>query len=162
MTLLQERIKKYHLPSCPYEPAFDRVVVCLLPEEKAVREKAIEGGLIYKPPKILDREKRESPRAVLLAAGLTAMDELRGFGIDLGHIVWVARFSPWRHVVDTTADGDVELMFLRAGDIVGSEDVRRLLGEGKLKIKVGDEGRHQYQMDSSALPRFDPQPFPDQ
>ena len=160
-SLLQKRIEEFKLPECPYEPAFDRVVVCILPEKKASRDTYVDGGLIQKPQAIKTREENESPRGVLIAAGLGAMDELRGFGIDLGHLVWIARFSPWRHVVDRKAEGDIELMFLRAGDIVGSEDVRGLVREGKLKVKVGDDGRHQYTMHDSAIPRFDPKTFVD-
>ena len=156
MSLLDERLKKYGLPPWPYQPAFDRIVVYTMPEEKASRETFVEGGLIVKAEVTKDREEQESPRCILVAAGLAARDQLRGDGIDVGHIVWVARFSPWRHTVERTTDGDVDFMFLRAGDVVGSEDVLRLMRDGKIKTKVGDDGKHQYVVEDSAIPRFDP------
>lgn len=157
MTLLQKRIEQYKLPRWPYQPAYDRIVVYILPEDAAARESFAKGGLILKPEKVRARDKSVSPRAVLLAAGLGAMDHLRSQLIDLGHIIWVARFSPWRHVVDVDADGkDVELMFLRSADVVGSEDVEALLAEKKATVIVGADGRHQYKADDSIVPRFDP------
>jgi len=161
MSLLDERLKAFNVPAYPYQPAYDRIIVYMLPEEMATRDTFAKDGVIVKPETTKSREKNQTPRAIVVAAGLGAMDHLRSQGIDLGHIVWVARLSPWRHVVDRTEGGDVEFMFLRSGDIVGSEDVLRLMGEGKISIKVGDDGRHQYVVDDSVVPRFDPPDFVD-
>lgn len=161
-TLLERRIAKYKIPSSPYAPLFDRIVVYILPEEKAARDTFIPGGKIQKSEEYKEAEKRESPRGVLIAAGLKAMDILRGHGVDLGHIVWLARFSPWRHEVDRDENGKpIELMFLRAGDIVGSEDVRENMDKRLLKVKFEADGQHRFVMDGSVLPRFDPKTFID-
>lgn len=163
MALLDDRIKEYGLPPCPYQPAFDRFVLYTIPEKKASRETFADGGLIVKPESVASREKKESPRGIIMAAGLIAMDQLRGHGIGLGSLVWVARFSPWRHVVERTDRGDIEMMFLRVPDVVGSEDTLGELQSGKLSIVLGDDGKHRYQYaDGAMLPRFDPPDFEDQ
>ncbi len=163
MSLLADRIKKYQLPACPYEPTFDRIIIYTLPESKADRETFVPGGKILKLDIVADAERKESPRGILMAAGLEARDILRGHGIDLGHIVWVARFSPWRHEIELTATGKtIEMMFMRAGDIVGSEDVKAAVDKGLIIVKYCDDGKHRYDMDESVVPRFDPKKYVDE
>lgn len=163
MSLLDDRVKEYGLPKCPYQPAFDRFVLYTLPEKKAERETFVEGGMIFKLNSTNSREKKESPRGIVMAAGLKAMDIMRSHGIRLGSIVWVARFSPWRHVVERTERGEIEMMFLRVSDIVGSEDVLTGLSSGAIKVALGEDGLHRYQYENeAAAPRFDPLDFEDQ
>lgn len=159
--LLTEMAERYKVPPCPYEASFDRVVVFSVPEEKAMRDTYVDGGLIAKPETKKTTEKNETPRGILVSAGLTARDYLRGHGIGLGHMVWVARLSPWRHEVDRTAAGVVEFLFLRAGDIVGSETLQQYVRDGKVTVTVStegeDKGQHRYQfIDGGVAPRFDP------
>lgn len=157
MSLLDDRIKEFNLPPCPYQPAFDRFVLVTIPEPQAARDTFVEGGLLVTPESVRDRQKKASPRGVIVAAGLTAMDQLRGHGIGLGSIVWVARFSPWRHEVEKTKDGfSIEMMFLRASDVVGCEDTLKQLHDGELKIVYGEDGKHRYEASAGAIPRFDP------
>ena len=162
MTLLEKRIAEFNLPPVPYQPAYDRFILYTLPERKAERDTYAEDGIIVKPENIKSKEMKESPRGVVMAAGLKAMDILRGHGISLGSIIWVARFSPWRHVVDRRSTGDVEMMFLRASDVVGCEDLLGHMADGKCKIVLGNDGLHRYEMDESIVPRFDPTDFDDQ
>lgn len=159
MTLLDERIKEHAIHPWPYEPSFDRLIVWMLPEASAERETFTAGGLIVKPEVTRANQKATTARGVLVAAGLTARDQLRGHGIDLGHVVWVVRLSPWRHVVDIVDGKEVEFMFLRAGDVVGSEDVLAAQRRGELEVSVDIDGHHQYLMDGRALPRFEPPDF---
>lgn len=157
-SMLDAAIKEHSIPSWPYEASYDRIIVFSLPEKKAQRETAIEGGIILKPEQTKDREERESPRGVIVSAGLGAMDYLRSHGMGLGHEVWVARLSPWRHVVERDKNGrDVEFLFLRAGDVVGSEHLRQWVADGKVTVECGEDGAHRYKFkDSGLLPRFDP------
>lgn len=159
--LLSEMIERYKVPPWPYEAVYDRVVVFSVPEAKATRETYVDGGLIAKPQTKMAAEKNETPRGILVSAGLGARDYLRAHGMGLGHMVWVARLSPWRHEVDRTNDGAIEFLFLRAGDVVGSETLQGYIREGKVKVTLSsegeDRGQHRYQyLDGDVAPRFDP------
>lgn len=155
MTLLAQRLETLGVPPCPYQPAFDRICVYQYPEDMAKRETYAEDGMIVKPDAVRSRDKNISPRGLLVAAGVQAMDYLRSNCIALGHIVWTARFSPWQHVIERRAGGDVTMMFMRAGDIVGSEDVLRLMREGKIKVSATEDGKHRYEASGEAVPRID-------
>jgi hypothetical protein len=156
--LLDEAIEKYRIPQWPYEAVYDRIIVFSVPEEKATRETYTPGGLIVKTEARKDYEEAETPRGVLVSAGLGALDVLRGHGIGLGHMVWVARLSPWRHEVDRDADGKpIEFLFLRVGDIVGSETLQEALKRKSVWVENGDSGKHVYHCDDEHVrPRFDP------
>jgi hypothetical protein len=157
MTLLDERLKEHDLPPPPYEPFGETVLVYPLPEDKAKRETFIPGGVLVKAESMKSREEKESPRGILVGAGLRAMDYLRGYHIELGHIVWIARLSPWRHVVEVRSDGTpLDMFFMNASDIKGSEDVARMRRDGTLRLTVDAEGVHRFENDSGALPRFEP------
>lgn len=162
MTLLEKRLKDYGISPCPYQPAFDRIVVYKLADEMSARDTYSKDGVIVKPDAVKARDKETAPRGVLIAAGVGAMDYLRSNAIELGHVVWVVRLSPWQHTVERDAEGrEVGLMFLRAGDIVGSEDVLDMIRKKKVRVKVGDDGQHQYSVDDELIPRFDPPDFID-
>lgn len=157
-SLLDAAIEEYGIPPWPYEAAFDRVIVYSLPEAKATRDTFIEGGIIYKVEAKKEDDKRQSPRAVLVSAGLGAMDVLRSHFMGLGHVLWVARLSPWRHEVEMGKDGKpVSFMFLRVGDIVGSETLQAWIRAGRVRVTVDQQGVHHYEAEDGALvPRFDP------
>lgn len=122
MTLLSEAVEKHRIPPWPYEAVYDRVVVFSVPEDAASRETYAQGGVIVKPESRQKHDQSVTPRGIIVSAGLGALDVLRSHGMDVGHMVWVARLSPWRHEVDRDADGKViEFLFLRVADIVGSE-----------------------------------------
>lgn len=156
-SVLDAAIEQHQIPKWPYEAAYDRIVVYALPEAKATRSTFIEGGNIEMPASLRSRTAAETPRAVLVSAGLAARDVLRSHGMGLGHVLWVARLSPWRHVVDRTKDGrDIEFLFLRVGDIVGSETLLAWIAEGRIKTVVKD-GLHSFEYaDEGVVPRFDP------
>ena len=156
-SLLEERIKEYKIPDWPYSAAFDRVTVFILPEAKATRETFVPGGKILMTDERKAATKLESPRAVVVSAGLSARDYLASHGMGLGHIVWIARLSPWRHQVEKDEAGkDIEFFFLRAGDLCGSEDTKRWEAEGRVRVTVDAEGKHHYVFDDDIRPRFDP------
>lgn len=157
-TLLDEAIEQYKIPAWPYEPGFDRIVVFSIPEEKAQRKTYVPGGKIEMVETRQAFEKEETPRGILCAAGLKAMDVCRSHGIDLGHMLWVARLSPWRHEVERTAEGKViSFLFMRVGDIVGSETLQAAIKEGRVKVEVRPDGTHGFKYEDEDLrPRFDP------
>jgi hypothetical protein len=156
-SLIDERIREYSIPQWPYEPSFDRIIVYSVPEDAASRETFSKGGILVKPETRKSRDEAETPRGILCAAGLGAHDYLRSHGYSLGHMVWVARLSPWRHEVDKIEGKTIEFLFLRAGDLVGSEDLLQHIRDGRVKVAVGDDGVHRYEfIDESIRPRFDP------
>lgn len=156
-SLLDAAIKEHKIPRWPYEAAFDRIVVYMIPEEKAQRKTYSAGGLIEMPEDRQSAEKAVTPRGIVVAAGLQAQDVMRSHGIGLGHMVWVARHSPWRHQVDRVEGKDIEFFFLRVGDIVGSETLQEQIRKGEVTIDVQPDGTHRYQFaKESSRPRFDP------
>ena len=155
--LLEEAIEQFHIPPWPYEAVFDRVIVFSVPERKATRNTYAEDGAILMPTSRKDKEENESPRAVLVSAGLGARDVLRSHGMGLGHVVWIARLSPWRHEVDRDKGGKpIQFMFLRVGDIVGSETLLDALRSGSATVDLAEDGAHRYRLHGAAVPRFDP------
>lgn len=155
--LLEAAIAEFKIPKWPYEAAFDRIVVWSLPEAKSTRDTYIEGGKVVMPETRKEYDQNMTPRGVIVSAGLGARDVLFSHGMGLGHVVWVARLSPWRHEVDRDKDGKtVDFLFLRVGDIVGSETLQRHIAKGLITVEAGADGVHKFKMLDSVVPRFDP------
>lgn len=87
---LRERRKEYSIPGLPYLPKGKCVLIYRLPSETRTA-----GGLI-----IPEDAEEAKPMGVLLAAGLGAMDELRDALIEIGDIVWFARYAGWEKEVE--------------------------------------------------------------
>jgi hypothetical protein len=157
-SLLDDAIAKHKIPKWPYEAGFDRIIVFQVPEDKASRESYTPGGLIVKTEAHTAAEEAETPRGIVVSAGLAAQDVMRSHGIGLGHMLWVARHSPWRHEVDRDSDGKViQFLFLRVGDIVGSENLKAMIAAGDVLVEVQPDGKHVYHFkNEAARPRFDP------
>ncbi len=157
-SLLEEAVRLHAIPQWPYEASYDRVIVFSVPEDKASRETFSATSTLYRPDTHISREGQETPRGILVSAGLGARDVLRSHAMGLGHMVWVARLSPWRHEVDRDVNGKViSFLFLRVGDIVGSEHVLQWTREGKVSVEVDGTGQHRYRhKDGATVPRFDP------
>jgi hypothetical protein len=81
-------------------------------------------------------EEWECGRAVVVSAGLKAMDELASNGIGLGHIVNVGKHTPLRIRVDVVNGEPYHLLMLRPGDIVTSEDLAQGLHAGAVKLNA--------------------------
>lgn len=154
---LVRSIEEYTIPAWPYEAVYDRIIVFSVPEAKAARETYVPGGLIAKPASRTAKEEGETPRGVIVSAGLAARDVLRSHGMGLGHVVWVARLSPWRHEVDRDAEGKpIEFLFMRVGDVVGSETLLQHIKYGRANVECTADGGHRYVLMGDAVPRFDP------
>lgn len=137
--LLDERRVKYFIPDSVFAsmPCYDtcRVWQIGMHEEETVSS----GGKILMTAQTRQQSKNESPRGILVAAGLLALDALRSNGIDLGHIVSLLRLSPYRMPADCIGGVDVFSLVLHAGDIKGSEDTMRELRDGTLLLKTVKE-----------------------
>lgn len=160
-SLLDKRIREFNIPQWPGQAMYARIIVYRLPDKASKRTTFAEGGLIEKPDTIASDTKWRSPRGVIVSAGLQAMDILRGNGIGLGDIIWMASHTPWRFEVDRKVDGEsVEFHFMQAGDVVISEDLIERMRNKTAQVEIRD-GRHQLVLEDAAVPRFDPPNHPD-
>lgn len=91
-----------------------------------------------------DREGREAPRGVVVAAGLKALDGLRSNGIDLGHIVMHTHNAPYFRRIAIINGTSYRLVILQAGDIVGSEDLAQSMRSGDAKVVVSTDPETQF------------------
>jgi hypothetical protein len=134
--LLDDRRYEFAIPDCCFgvEASFDRIIIKQVTDYEG--KTYIPGGKIEMPDSTKGRLLKEAPRGVLVSAGLRALDELRSNGIDVGHVVRFVRNAPYRFRAGVVLSKEVELLMLRSGDIVGSEDLSRLLREGKVKKQV--------------------------
>ena len=143
--LLEERRFKFAIPNGAFklQAAFDVCLVHQLPRFHG--ETYGDNGVIVMPQTGRRRVEEETPRGVLVSAGLQALDHLRSNGIDLGHIVSFIRQAPWRMPVEMIAGCDFNLLILRTGDITGSEDLREAVASGKSRIEYDSEaGQHTF------------------
>lgn len=113
------------------QPVFDRIYVWQLPLHE--EETFMQGGAIVKPDWMKARDKKTTPRGILVAAGLSALDTLRSHGIDIGHIVTIIAIAPWTLPIAIVEGHWFELLMLRDGDIVGSDDLATTLRSGVVK-----------------------------
>lgn len=124
------------------QAAFD---VCLVHQLPRFTGETFGDTQIIMPETSKKRVEEETPRGVLVSAGLRALDCLRSNGIDLGHIVSFIRQAPWRMPIENVAGADFHLLILRAGDITGSEDLRVAIERGECSLQWDEEaGQHFY------------------
>jgi hypothetical protein len=120
------------------QAVYDRLLVWQFPP--ALQGKSTYGdGPILKSETTKTRIHQSIPRGIIVSAGLGALDALRANGIDIGHVVYFAVNSMYRLPLDDH-DGQ-HLALLRAGDVVGSEDLARALDCGECHI-VEKDGEH--------------------
>lgn len=141
--LLDERIRKYDIVMPPLAPITDRVLVWPLPEE----ENTAKVGSIHLAP--TTTKKHAAQLGVVVAMGARAHEELYSHGIELGHVVLTAKFTPtsWEYV----AEGKVRtVLVMRSGDIQGSRDLRDMFVGGSVgfvrdsatgRVELDDRGR---------------------
>lgn len=133
--MLEARRWPYFIPDQAFDimPASDTVHVWQIGRPRATYS---EGGVIVMSEQARDQHRNESPRGILVSAGLLALDQLRSHGMDLGHIVYLLRLSPYRLPMDMIAHRESHgLLVLHAGDIKGSEDTMAMLRSGELRIE---------------------------
>ena len=151
MNKLEERIKKYNIPAPLYEPVFDRVLVFQIP---TMESETFRDGVIFKPNETKKRESAQSPRGVVVSAGMRARDILESHGIQLGDIVWFARHTMWRHELDASSKS---FSVIRAGEVCGSEDLFDRIGT-EVQMTKDEDGHYQLE----GIKRQDPSEYDDQ
>lgn len=138
MNKLKERIEKYGIPAFPYGTIGD---ICLL--YRIPGEDKTAGGLLHIP----DQYKEVKERAVLLSAGLTALDQLADHQVEIGDIVVIARYAGTERVeARDVGDSGKAFMRMKVGDIQGSEDLPERLKDYVLCREIEGEasGQHYY------------------
>lgn len=163
-SLLDRRIREYNIPPWPGQAMYGRIIVYRVPDKAAERKTFIEGGVIEMTEEQAGGRAWRAPRGIIVSAGLQAMDVLRGNGMGLGEMIWMASHTPWRYEVDSKQTGDkvetVEFFFMQAGDVVISEDMQERIRSKRATIELRD-GKHQLTIDNEEIPRFDPPTHPD-
>lgn len=165
LELLNRKIEKYDIPRPHYQPVFDRCLVFQVNTvEKddfatVVSEATGKEVKLYRPEETKDRERRTSPRGVLVAAGMKALEILHGHGINVGDTVWFARFSPWAHEINASSK---VFNVIRAGEISGSEELMDKFEQGEAKHVIEDDGHWALEMKGDKLLRTDPEEYLDE
>lgn len=134
--LLDQRRRKYEIPDQAFDvaPAFDRIFVWPVSD--------FDGQQTYGDTKILMTDVREkaekyhTPRGILVAAGLRALDNLKSHGIELGDEIEFIESAPFLRRVGVYAGTELGMYELRDGDITGSRDLAKRLRSGKVKVAL--------------------------
>jgi hypothetical protein len=144
--LLLHRLKQFDISLPKGRTVYDRIYVYPL-EGKDLGDK-FEGSMLYKPGQ--SQNLYGASRGVIVKAGLRALEQMWSHGIELGHIVIVARLSPWERKYE--GKGRIHtVMVLRASEIVSSEDLEDDILEECIGFSLKD-GR----LELEDRPRVDP------
>jgi hypothetical protein len=140
--LLDQRRLEYGITDAAFkeQPLFDRVYAYQIDQFEG---ETFGDTMIIRPDSSKDRDRRSAPRAIIVGAGLAALDALRSNGVDLGHIVSFLRLAPWSKRFDVIGGHEEHLLILRAGDIIGSEDLRAQLESSEVIERVEND-QHVY------------------
>lgn len=156
--LLEARRFPYKIPNGAFktQAAFD---VCFVHQVSRFESETYGDTQIVMPKTAKKRVDEETPRGILVSAGLQALDHLRSNGIELGHMVSLIRLAPWRMPIDNVLGAELYVLILRTGDITGSEDLRVALAAGKCRIEFDKESRQHIYVDEQGQPWTPTVPF---
>lgn len=130
---LAERSKHYDIPPTPYLPLGKNVLIFRLPSEQRTA-----GGLY-----IAESAQEPKPMGVLLAAGLAARDILADHLVEIGDIVWFARYSGWEKEIQRDPEGKgKQILQMKVDEVLGSVDA--LTRADDYSLDLNDEGEHIY------------------
>ena len=115
--LLAERIEQLKIVMPPWAPIGDRVFGWPLPEGETQQR----VGAIHMPPEA--QRKHAGQCGIILKMGARAHEELFSHGIEVGHLVLYALFSP-RTRQYASPQGVHTVVLMRSGDILGSEELQ--------------------------------------
>lgn len=121
--LLEARRWEYGITDGAFDrqAVFDRVFILQIAMQKGNTYEP--ESKIVMPDSVKQKEKNKAPHGIIVSAGLTALDQLRSHGIDLGHKVLFCHSAPY-HIRYDILDGEEQhLIILLAADIIGSQDL---------------------------------------
>lgn len=160
-SLLARRLKAFDVDMPMCQPAFDRIFV--FPTNNVGESREGDTDTTFKGTSIIMPAQQKgtfgASRGLLISAGLKALDELYSHGIELGHVVWYQRLSPWNRVY--MGNGRIQqVTIIRAMEIVGSEDTMANMAEKGWEVGRDPDGIH-YLVDRETKQkvggRFDPE-----
>jgi hypothetical protein len=117
---------------------FDRVLLWQVPEGWYGGDE-YEGTGIVKATSTKIRHQQDTPRGIIISAGLNALDVLASHGVGIGHVVHFCVNSMYRRPLDDHDEKHLALM--RVGDNVDSEDLAAAIDNGTCHV-VLYEGKH--------------------
>lgn len=127
---LRIRCKEVGIDPPTYQPMDNNCVVWRLPPLEVSK-----GGIVMP-------QHAQSPhvKGILLAVGPRARDVLYSNGIEEGDIVIFARFAGWETQDRTSTKAlDNEFLILKDRDIIGSDDLKVMLSQGKAKYILDEK-----------------------
>lgn len=114
---------------------FDRILVYQLPASDHTFGKS---GIIM-PQASQKRVAQETPKGIIVSAGLGALDVLKTSGQEVGDTILFIKQGMWRIVCGWVRHVEVHLMVLSVGDICSNQDKAQRLREGLIKYHWNDE-----------------------
>lgn len=137
---------------------FDRVFVWRIPGESFGEGGVISGSEsgIVAPVQTQRSDEIESPRGVIVSAGLAALSDLRSNGIDVGHIVSIGEMAPYGMSFGYVGTQEQKVVVVTAGFLVGSEDLSAALKAGKVEISQDEIGGELKLRDTETRGPWDP------
>lgn len=103
----------------------------------------IDGGKIVMPDTFKEQRQEQSPRGVIVSAGIHALDTMRSHGWALGDYVELVKSVLWKLPIGRKNLREVRLLCCRIGDVAGNEDVRERYRTGEIKLVWTPEvGKH--------------------
>lgn len=129
--LLDNKRRKYGIPLSAFtsQPMFDQILVWQIPVDES---KTYGDSKLVKTDTTLKAELTEAPRGIIVAAGLTALDQLASHGCGIGHTIYFYQIAPLRMRLPPLAGKTPSLVMIQARYVFGSEE----LAEGLKNRKV--------------------------
>jgi hypothetical protein len=144
--LLEQRRFEHSIPDSAfkYQPLFDRIFVWPVPDDHGLLSK--DSPLVL-PETVRQRDMYSTPRGVLIAAGLGALDVMHSHGVELGHMIHFQRIAPFKRRIGRYAGEEMQVWVLQIGDLASSEDLAAEIRAGSLKVEPQDDnGSVQYRV----------------
>lgn len=136
--LLDERRVAMKLPDELFQRAavFDRIMVYQYHSEDSDSETYLPGGRIIMTEQQRSKRRNETPCGLLVSAGLSALDNVRSNGMDLGHEVTFIEQAPYRmKCLELGGRYSWSLLVLRDGDLITSKELQTALKDGKCRVE---------------------------
>lgn len=142
--LLEKRRREHLIPNGAFasQPTYDWIHVYQIGEKDSTGPQTYGDTSIIMPDRVRELARDESPRGIIVGAGLLALDQLRSNGVDLGHICRFVKLAPYRIVIDNILGKDFLVLVMRAGSITSSEDLEAARRAGKTVAIYNDQSQH--------------------
>lgn len=136
--LLEKRRLQFNIVDEAFEQVcvYERVYIHQVSRHQG---ETMGDGVIVMADVTSAREREQAPMGVVVSAGLGALDAMHSNGIGLGHLVSIARLSPWRVPIKTVQGVDENLLICEAGDIIASFDLAEMIRDRTVRIVTRED-----------------------